>query len=243
MTASGYVRRSDGAGGAGGGAAERSSSVRFALAAVLLLVGVGDLAAIDLVLLPRYFAGAARVGSPPPPSPPAAATPRAEMPVVLPPPSSPVAEATSLAEPAQQPNIQAPAAEAPAAETPAVEAPAAAPAQGDLAEPAFPHLLFATNTSWLSPAVREILARLATTLAENPSRRVVLGGHTDNVGPEDLNRALSVERARRCGRWLEGRGIDPERIETQGFGSTRPVAGDRFAEAEAHNRRVEIDLR
>jgi outer membrane protein OmpA-like peptidoglycan-associated protein len=212
--------------------------VRFVLAAGLLLVGVGNLAAIDLVLLPRYLAGAARVGSPPPPSPPAAATPRAELPVVLPPPSSPLAEAPSLAEPAQPPSIEAPTAEAPAAEVPA-----SAPAPGDLAEPAFPHLLFASNTSWLSPAAREILARLATALAENPSRRVLLGGHTDNVGPEDLNRALSVERARKCGRWLEGRGIAPERIETQGFGSTRPVAGDPSAEAEAHNRRVEIDLR
>jgi outer membrane protein OmpA-like peptidoglycan-associated protein len=207
--------------------------VRFVLAVGLLLVGVGNLAAIDLVLLPRYLAGAVSAGSPPLSSRPAVAVPRAELTVVQPPPSPPVAEAPSHPKLAQPLNVEAPAA----------EAPAVAPAPGDLAEPTFPHLLFATNTSWLSPAAREILARLATTLAENPSRRVVLGGHTDNVGREDLNRALSVERARRCARWLEGRGIAAKRIETQGFGSTRPVAGDSLAEAEAHNRRVEIDLR
>jgi outer membrane protein OmpA-like peptidoglycan-associated protein len=84
---------------------------------------------------------------------------------------------------------------------------------------------------------------LATTLAENPSQRVVLSGHTDTSGPENLNRALSIERARRCGQWLEGRGVDPARMEIQGFGSTRPLVDDSSSEAQVHNRRVEIDLR
>jgi len=71
----------------------------------------------------------------------------------------------------------------------------------------------------------------------------VISGHTDDSGPENLNRALSIERARRCGQWLEGHGVDSARIEIQGFGSTRPVADDRSPEAQVHNRRVEIDLR
>ena len=152
------------------------------------------------------------------------------------------AEIPALPPPANPPVVEAPARTEPAAPPPA-EPPAAAAATADLAEHEFPHLLFARNTTWLSPEAREILAHLAATLAENPGRRVVFGGHTDNVGPEDLNRALSLARARKSGQWLEGRGIDPERIEIQGFGSTRPVAGDRSPEGQARNRRVEIDLR
>ena len=231
MTASGVARRSDvaegpggaGAGGAGGGAAQISSSVRYVLAALLLLVGVGDLAAIDLVFLPRYLSGAASAVSPRPPSPPAAATPTAEMPA-LPPSSPPLVDVPARPEPAQPPPVEAPVA-----------------AAAELSE--FPHLLFARNTTWLSPEAKEILARLAAALVENPNRRVVLGGHTDNLGLEDHNRALSIERARRCGRWLEGRGIDPARIEIHGFGSTRPVASDDSPLAQARNRRVEIELR
>jgi outer membrane protein OmpA-like peptidoglycan-associated protein len=84
---------------------------------------------------------------------------------------------------------------------------------------------------------------LASALVENPSRRVVISGHTDDVGPEELNRALSVERARRCSQWLTGHGVDPERMDIQGFGSTRPLGGDRSPEAQVNNRRVEFDLR
>jgi outer membrane protein OmpA-like peptidoglycan-associated protein len=231
MTASGYARRSvvaEGAGSTGGKAGQLSTSERYALAVGLLLVGVGALAAIDLVLLPRYFAGATRLVSPPHSDPSASATPTAEEHALPPPASAPVVEAPSRPEPAQRPGT---------------EAPAAVPTPADIVESELPHLLFARNTTWLSPEAREILARLAAVLAENPSRRVVLGGHTDNAGPENLNRALSLARARKCSHWLEGRGIDPARIDIQGFGSTRPVAGDDSSGAQAHNRRVEIDLR
>jgi outer membrane protein OmpA-like peptidoglycan-associated protein len=90
---------------------------------------------------------------------------------------------------------------------------------------------------------REALARVAATLTTVPGRQVLINGHTDNSGPENLNRALSLDRAQRCSEWLEGHGVDPARMEIQGFGSSRPVGGDRSPEAQAHNRRVEIDLR
>jgi outer membrane protein OmpA-like peptidoglycan-associated protein len=231
MTASECARRTDvadDADGAGGSAAQPSSSPRYALAALLLFVGIGDLAAIDLVLLPRYLAGAKGALLPSPPNPPASAPLAAQTLPASPPTTVPTAESPALQPPASPSSAPA-------------EPPASAP--GDLADTDFPSLLFARNTCWLSPAAREILVKLAAALAENPSRRVVLGGHTDSVGSEDHNRALSIERARRCGRWLEGRGIDAARIETHGFGSTRPAAGDDSPQAQARNRRVEIDLR
>ena len=235
MIAPGYAHPSDSAGGSdgvGGRAARVSTSVRTALAAGLLVVGIADLAAIDLVLLPHYFAKTTRVRSPLPASPPVAATaaPAAmpTTPVALPPANLPLIEPPSRPQPVETP---------PGEEAPAQAAPAK-PATVEL-----PPLLFARNTSWLSPTARETLTKLAAALAEEPSRRVLISGHSDNSGPEELNRALSLERAQRCGHWLEGRGVDPSRMEIQGFGSTRPVDSDRSAQAQAHNRRVEIDLR
>jgi len=154
--------------------------------------------------------------------------PVAVAPLVLPPASPPVAEAPPPPAPVPLPTAEVAPTEV---------------ASPSLADIAFPHVLFARNTSWLSPVAKEVLDRLAATLAENPSRRVAIGGHTDDVGPEELNRALSVERARRCARWLEAHGVDPERMDIQGFGSTRPVGGDRSPEAQVNNRRVELDLR
>ena len=238
MIAPGYARPSGSAGGAdgvGGRSARVSTSVRYALAVGLLMVGIADLAAVDLVLLPRYFSGA-RPRSQPARLPPAA-TPTVAMPVVLPP-ENPVVPAV----PAVLLGVEPPSRPEPAPPPPTEVAPAEA-APANLASPEFPHLLFARNTSWLSPAAKETLAQLAAILAEDPSRQVVIRGHSDNVGPEAFNRALSLERAKKCEHWLEGRGVDPERIEIQGFGSARPLDGDGSPEVQAHNRRVEIDLR
>ena len=248
MIAPGYPHPSGSAGGAGGRAARVSTSVRYALAVGLLMVGFADLAAVDLVLLPRYFSGA-RPWSPPARLPPAA-TPTVAVPMVLPPenPAVPAVPAVPVVAAGIEPSSQpaAPAAPPPSEVAPEEAAPAAASAEtapANLAPPELPHLLFARNTSWLSPAARETLAQLAMTLAEDPGRRVLLSGHSDTSGPEELNRALSLERAQKCEHWLKDHGVDPARMETQGFGSARPLDGDGSLEAQAHNRRVEIDLR
>jgi len=223
MSARGEARQSGSAGGAGdvGAIAHVSTSVRRALAVGLLILGLADLAAADLVLLPHYLAGARRLSSP------------ARVPTAVPPTTAPTALAPAVSPPLEHPTV---------VELPSRPAPAqAAPAH--LAGVEFPHILFAKNTSWLSPVARETLTQAAATLIADPSRQVVINGHTDNSGPEELNRALSLDRAQRCGQWLEGHGVDPARMEIQGFGSTRPVGGDRSPEAQAHNRRVEIDLR
>jgi outer membrane protein OmpA-like peptidoglycan-associated protein len=240
MTASGYARGSSGAGSAGIATDRGSGSARYALAAGLLLLGIGALAAIDGVLLPRYFARPAKTGPLTPaaePRPQAILVAPREEPASAPPP-----------EPALQPALQA--AEQPQAPRPTEEpapippaAPAAPAAQVEPAKPEFPHLLFARSAAAISPAAGRILAEVAETLAQDPSRRVVLGGHTDDIGPPDINMALSLARARRSGKWLERLGVDTARIEIHGFGSTQPLDGDGSSRVRAKNRRVEIDLR
>jgi outer membrane protein OmpA-like peptidoglycan-associated protein len=81
---------------------------------------------------------------------------------------------------------------------------------------------------------------VADALKEDPARGVALHGHTDNVGPPDLNRSLSRARARRASLYLRAHGVEPARIDIQGFGSDRPVEGEPTPAARARNRRVEI---
>jgi|GEM_PF-1959298 len=206
-----------------------SATARFTLAAGLLTLGIGDLAVINTVLLPRYFAASqgassapslpvramvtARVAEPAHPLPPPPAVP-APLPPVAPLPSLPASTSTSI--PATTTTVS------PAAD--------------------FPDLLFALNTTWLSRPSRETLDQVAEVLKASPDRRVVLSGHTDDMGPRDLNRALSRARARRASRYLRGRGIDAARIEIQGLGSSPPVAGEPLSAARARNRRVEIAI-
>lgn len=70
----------------------------------------------------------------------------------------------------------------------------------------------------------------------------VIAGHTDNQGSDALNIPLSKARAAAVIAWLTGQGIAANRLEAQGFGSTRPVADNATASGRALNRRVEVSL-
>lgn len=84
------------------------------------------------------------------------------------------------------------------------------------------------------------LERLADLLQNNPTLAIRIEGHTDNVGrPEDLQR-LSEQRAQAIRDFLIARGIAPERVESVGFGASRPVNDNSTEELRAQNRRVEI---
>jgi outer membrane protein OmpA-like peptidoglycan-associated protein len=225
----------------GGALRHPSASARFVLAAGLLALGIGALAVMNLVLLPRYLAArqgpreqllarARRVAalvsaSTPAPSPavtpPAAPEPSSPpSPAAAPPPAAPV---LATAEPlAAEPEANQP------------EAAAAPPSSGN--EP-FPDLLFAINASWLSQASRQTLDQVAEALGQDPDRRVVLKGHTDTSGAADVNRALSRARARRAARYLRAHGVAADRIEIHSYGAARPVEGEM---TRARNRRVEI---
>ncbi|QHJ09033.1 OmpA family protein [Hymenobacter busanensis] len=83
------------------------------------------------------------------------------------------------------------------------------------------------------------LARLAKALNNQSALRIRLEGHTDNQGPEDKNQLLSEQRAQAIKTFLVKYGVAAERLETVGYGPTRPVAPN---DTEAHrrqNRRVE----
>lgn len=103
---------------------------------------------------------------------------------------------------------------------------------------------FATGSATPTPAGERQLADLLNDLTIN-SLRVVINGHTDNVGNADANLALSERRAQTVKAWLERRSpanFPSGRIQARGFGDTQPVANNSTASGRQSNRRVEIVL-
>lgn len=84
------------------------------------------------------------------------------------------------------------------------------------------------------------LERVLRLMTENPGIRIRLEGHTDNIGNPEDNLSLSERRASAVHNWLINRGIAKERLESRGFGQTKPVADNALAEGRQMNRRTEM---
>jgi outer membrane protein OmpA-like peptidoglycan-associated protein len=101
-------------------------------------------------------------------------------------------------------------------------------------------VLFDTGRAQLNPGAALKLDRLAQFLNEHPDRRVQVEGFTDSVGSDGYNQDLSQRRADAVKAALIGRGIDPTRINTEGYGKAYPVASNSEASGRQLNRRVEV---
>lgn len=71
---------------------------------------------------------------------------------------------------------------------------------------------------------------------------VIAVGHTDSVGSDAYNQKLSVRRAEAVKAYLVSKGIEANRVYTEGKGKKQPVADNKTAEGRAQNRRVEIEV-
>jgi len=69
-----------------------------------------------------------------------------------------------------------------------------------------------------------------------------INGHTDNVGADDFNMKLSDGRAASVKNYLASKGISADRLESEGFGETMPVADNKTAAGRTQNRRVEMKV-
>ena len=101
-------------------------------------------------------------------------------------------------------------------------------------------VLFDTGKAQLNPGSARKLDQLAQFLADHPERRVQIDGFTDSVGTESYNQGLSQLRADAVKSALVQRGIDPARIESQGYGKGFPVADNADSGGRQLNRRVEV---
>jgi OmpA-OmpF porin, OOP family len=102
-------------------------------------------------------------------------------------------------------------------------------------------ILFATGKADLQPESTPVLKEIAATLTKYPDLKILIEGHTDNVGPPASNLTLSGARAVAVKQALTTRyGIASDRITTRGFGDTRPAVPNTSAAGRAQNRRVEV---
>lgn len=84
------------------------------------------------------------------------------------------------------------------------------------------------------------LDQLLVAMQRNPSWRITVAGHTDNVGDARINQSLSEYRAKVVTTYLTRRGIADDRITAVGYGGTRPLTGNNTEDERSQNRRVDI---
>jgi len=100
---------------------------------------------------------------------------------------------------------------------------------------------FRTGSAEIEKSSDPLLDQIAQALDANPQvRKVRIEGHTDNVGGPAINQKLSEERAHSVKEALTKRGVDGDRLETRGYGETRPIAPNKTAGGRQKNRRVEF---
>jgi outer membrane protein OmpA-like peptidoglycan-associated protein len=101
-------------------------------------------------------------------------------------------------------------------------------------------VLFDTASASLKPGPREKLARVAGVLLAYPALQIAVEGHTDSVGDDDDNQALSERRAASVRHYLVSQGISQQTIDAMGFGESRPLVTNTTAAGRQQNRRVEL---
>lgn len=102
------------------------------------------------------------------------------------------------------------------------------------------NILFDFSKATIRPESYAILDEIARQLRKFPRVRLGVHGHTDNVGGEEFNQRLSVQRAEAVVEALAGRGIDRSRLRPRGFGMLQPLAPNDVEENRQKNRRTEF---
>ena len=135
-----------------------------------------------------------------------------------------------------------------AAPAPAPAPRAAAPAPAPAPAPAATKLTYAADAffdfdkSVLKPAGKAKLDDLVSKVKGINLEVIIAVGHTDSVGTDAYNQKLSVRRAEAVKAYLVTKGIEKNRIYTEGKGEKQPVADNKTKEGRAKNRRVEIEV-
>lgn len=111
-----------------------------------------------------------------------------------------------------------------------------------LFEKALQGIQFETGKAVIKPVSYPILNSIAKVVLDNPTYKLTVEGHTDDVGDDDMNATLSQNRAEAVAKYLITQGADPLRVTGVGFGETRPVDSNETKAGKARNRRVEMKV-
>ncbi len=106
----------------------------------------------------------------------------------------------------------------------------------------FENITFETNKAVLRPSAFRPLEAIAAFLIDHPGYQLQITGHTDNVGTDNFNKTLSLQRAEAVAAFLIRQSIAPKRLSTAGKGETEPLESNETEEGRAQNRRVAFKL-
>ena len=103
-------------------------------------------------------------------------------------------------------------------------------------------VLFDFDKATIKPAGKSKLDDLAAKVKAVNLEVVIAIGHTDSIGSDAYNQKLSVRRAESVKAYLVSKGIEPNRVYTEGKGKKQPVASNKTKDGRQKNRRVEIEV-
>jgi outer membrane protein OmpA-like peptidoglycan-associated protein len=105
-------------------------------------------------------------------------------------------------------------------------------------------ILFDFDKSELKPGAQDVLGQvLSGIINQHPTAKLIVEGHTDDRGSAEYNQLLSDRRAQSVAFWLAQHGVAQSRLETRGYGKSRPKYPNDTEEHRYGNRRVEIAVR
>jgi len=103
-------------------------------------------------------------------------------------------------------------------------------------------LMFPLNSATLSDAYKDDLASTAAVFAKYDDTNILIEGHTDDTGSAEYNMDLSKRRAAAVADFLQAQGVSPSRMQTKGYGETKPKYPNDSEANRAQNRRVELAI-
>ncbi len=104
-------------------------------------------------------------------------------------------------------------------------------------------ILYGSASSKINKQSFGLLDKIAAIAKRCRTTRLEVAGHTDNTGTRRANIRLSRLRAESVMTYLIGRGVDPNKLVAQGFGSANPIANNANKKDRARNRRIEFNVR
>ena len=104
-------------------------------------------------------------------------------------------------------------------------------------------IFFETSKAEIKSESYTLLDNIAAVLAECSESAVEISGHTDSTGSQAINQPLSLNRAKAVVDYLISKGVDANRLASEGFGAEKPIADNSTKEGRATNRRIEFTVK
>ncbi len=103
-------------------------------------------------------------------------------------------------------------------------------------------VLFPLNSSYLTDLAKREIDKLVKLLEDYPGASLIVDGHTDATGTAEYNQWLSEKRSEAVKKYAVDKGLADDRVATNGYGQTKPVAPNNTREGRQKNRRVEVTI-